>query len=64
LAVGDELTVGDVRFALRGVIEREPDRVMEFFSLGPGSWSPSRPFDQTGLTQPGSLFRIEYLLRL
>ncbi|MBU4524620.1 MAG: permease [Desulfomicrobium sp.] len=63
LAVGDELAVGDVRLALRGVIEREPDRVVEFFSLGPRLMVSAEAFDQTGLTQPGSLFRVEYLLR-
>lgn len=56
--------VGDARFALRGVIEREPDRVVEFFSLGPRLMVSAGSFDQTGLTQPGSLFRVEYLLRL
>lgn len=64
LAVGDELAVGEVRFALRGVIEREPDRVVEFFSLGPRLMVSAEAFDRTGLTDPGSLFRVEYLLRL
>lgn len=64
LALGDELAVGEVRFALRGVIEREPDRVVEFFSLGPRLMVSAEAFDRTGLTQPGSLFRVEYLLRL
>lgn len=57
LAVGDELAVGEVRFALRGVIEREPDRVVEFFSLGPRLMVSAEAFDRTGLTDPGSLFR-------
>jgi len=64
LAVGDEVRVGEVRFALRAVIEREPDRVVEFFSLGPRLMVSAGAFGQTGLTQPGSLFRTEYLLRL
>ncbi|SFJ57210.1 putative ABC transport system permease protein [Desulfomicrobium apsheronum] len=64
VAVGDEIRVGDVRFALRGIIEREPDRVVEFFSLGPRLMVSADVFAQTGLTQPGSLFRAEYLLRL
>ncbi|MBE1425761.1 putative ABC transport system permease protein [Desulfomicrobium macestii] len=64
VAVGDEIRVGDVRFALRGIIEREPDRVVEFFSLGPRLMVSADAFGQTGLTQPGSLFRAEYLLRL
>lgn len=64
LEIGDELSVGEVRFALRGVIVREPDRLMEFFSLGPRIMVGAEAFRQTGLAEPGSLFRIEYLLRL
>lgn len=64
VAVGDEVVVGDERFVLRGVIEREPDRVMEFFTLGPRLMIGVAAFERTGLVQPGSLFRMEYLLRL
>ncbi|NLW80848.1 MAG: permease [Desulfovibrionales bacterium] len=64
IQVGDELAVGDTRIQLRGVIQREPDRVMEFFSLGPRLMISAEAFRHTGLMQPGSLFRVEYLLRL
>jgi len=64
LSIGDEVSVGEVRFVLRGIIVREPDRVMEFFSLGPRLMVGAEGFRQTGLVQPGSLFRVEYLLRL
>lgn len=64
LDLGDVITVGEERFVLRGVIEREPDRVMEFFSLGPRLMVGAEAFERTGLVQPGSLFRLEYLLRL
>lgn len=64
LAVGDELAVGEARFQVRGVIQREPDRVMEFFSLGPRLMVGAEGFAATGLAGAGSLFRTEYLLRL
>jgi len=64
LSLGDVVTVGEARFALRGVIAREPDRVMEFFSLGPRLMVSDQAFLTTGLVRQGSLFRTEYLLRL
>lgn len=64
LGIGDEIVVGEVRFQLRGVIAREPDRVVEFFSLGPRLMVGAEAFEATGLVQPGSLFRAEYLLRM
>jgi putative ABC transport system permease protein len=64
LGLGDAIQIGEERFALRGIIEREPDRVMEFFSLGPRVLVGSTAFARTGLLQPGSLFRVEYQLRL
>lgn len=63
-SVGDEIGVGEARFQVRGVIAREPDRVMEFFSLGPRLMIGADAFEATGLSQAGSLFRIEYLVRL
>ncbi len=62
--VGDEIDAGEARFQVRGVIVREPDRVMEFFSLGPRLMVGAEGFLATGLSQAGSLFRVEYLLRL
>jgi putative ABC transport system permease protein len=64
LNLGDVVRVGETSFALRGIIAREPDRVMEFFSLGPRLMVSAGSFRATGLAQPGSLFRVEYLLRL
>jgi putative ABC transport system permease protein len=64
VAVGDEISVGETRFQVRGLIAREPDRVMDFFSLGPRLMVGLQGFRATGLTQAGSLFRVEHLLRL
>jgi putative ABC transport system permease protein len=64
IGIGDEVRVGEARVQLRGVILREPDRIMEFFSLGPRLMVGADAFRATGLAQPGSLFRVEYLLRL
>jgi putative ABC transport system permease protein len=64
LATGDGIDVGEAHFEIRGVIVREPDRIMEYFSLGPRLMVGSEAFGATGLSQAGSLFRAEYLLRL
>ncbi|NCD26284.1 MAG: FtsX-like permease family protein [Deltaproteobacteria bacterium] len=64
LALGDTVRIGETRFELRGIIRREPDRIMEFFSLGPRVMVSTEDFLSTGLARPGSLFRVEYRLRL
>ena len=64
IGVGDEIAVGETRVQVRGVIVREPDRIMEFFSLGPRLMVGADAFRATGLARAGSLFRVEYLLRL
>lgn len=64
VGLGDEIVVGEARLRLRGIILREPDRVMDFFSLGPRVLTSDQAFRQTGLVQPGSLYRVEHLLRL
>ena len=64
LNLGDTVRIGETRFELRGVIRREPDRIMEFFSLGPRVMVAADAFRATGLARPGSLFRVDYRLRL
>lgn len=62
--VGAVLELGETAVQVRAVIRSEPDRVVEFFSLGPRILVSTETFHNTGLVQPGSLFRAQYRLRL
>ncbi|WP_343055054.1 ABC transporter permease [Azospirillum oleiclasticum] len=56
LKVGDSIRVGEASFAIRGVIEREPDRAASgTFSLGPRLMVSLDSMAESGLFQPGSL---------
>lgn len=56
LSVGDTIRVGDLVYAIRGVIQSEPDRAgSNSFSLGPRLMVALDSMAETGLFQPGSL---------
>ena len=64
LAVGDRVEVGDGSFAVRAVLEREPDRAVGLFSFGPRFMVDMEGLRRTGLIQPGSLVRYKYRIAL
>ncbi|MDW8414463.1 MAG: FtsX-like permease family protein [Thermaurantiacus sp.] len=57
LAVGDRVALGEGRFVVAGILAHEPDRAGEGFGLGPTVLLPLGRLGETGLLQPGSLFR-------
>ena len=57
---GDMVSIGDTRFQVRAVIENEPDRSANVFTLGPRIMIALDALAETGLMQPGSLIRYEY----
>ena len=64
IAVGDPVRLGDKVFAIRAVIDEEPDRTASPFSLGPRLMIANDALDATGLVVLGSLIEHEYRLRL
>jgi putative ABC transport system permease protein len=64
LAVGERLRVGDQDYEIRDVIEREPDRGANVFTLGPRVMVAMESLEGTGLVQPGSLIRWQYRVAL
>ncbi len=58
LAVGDRVRVGDATLTVRDVVVREPDRPMNFFSLGPRVFVAYADLESLGLVTAGS--RVEY----
>ncbi|HXP97022.1 MAG TPA: FtsX-like permease family protein [Telmatospirillum sp.] len=61
--LGDVVSVGEAKLALRVVIEREPDRVTTAFSLGPRLLIDARALPETNLLQPGSVVHYALLIR-
>jgi putative ABC transport system permease protein len=66
LQTGDHLRVGDIRYQIRAVVTREPDRTggLRALALGPHLIVAEQSLAATGLIQPGSLVRYYYRLRL
>ncbi len=62
LRVGDSFLLGDTPFQIKGVILKEPDRVVGPFSLGPRVLLSQEGLGRTDLIQEGS--RVTYLILL
>ena len=62
--LGDRIAVGDQEYVLRAVVQAEPDRSANVFTLGPRIFVALDSLAGTGLVQPGSLIRNEYRVLL
>ena len=60
LRIGDTIKVGESKFHLTGIIEKEPDRVANVLSFGPRLMISSAGLAATELVQPGSQIRYRY----
>jgi len=63
LEVGDAISLGDARFKISGVIQREPDKVAGPFSLGPRFLMSQEGLKRAGLLKRGSRVRWKILLK-
>jgi putative ABC transport system permease protein len=64
VALGDTVRLGDAQFRIHGVLEKEPGRSHDLFTLGPRVLISQPGLQSTGLLVPGSLFEVRYGLRL
>ncbi len=64
LSLGERISVGDMELELRATIEREPDRVVSAFALGPRLMISTQALEESGLLLPGSMVRRDYNLKL
>ena len=64
LELGDPIRIGEATFTIRATIEREPDRIGSFISIGPRVIIDSADLERTGVILPGSLARYEYRFAL
>ncbi|MBI1260378.1 MAG: FtsX-like permease family protein [Rhizobiales bacterium] len=61
---GDLISIGEAQFVLRAVINHEPDRVGDGFTLGPRAMISEAALASTQLIQPGSLATWHYRIRM
>ncbi|MBT3991091.1 MAG: FtsX-like permease family protein [Rhodospirillaceae bacterium] len=64
LKLGDQVQIGESRFRLTGIVEKEPDRVANVLSFGPRLMIASQGLAATKLVQPGSQIRYRYRVSL
>ena len=64
LKVGDSISLGETIFPVAGILTVEPDRAGEGFTLGPSVLIAFDRVGETGLVQPGSLYRHHVRLKL
>ncbi|MDH3661805.1 MAG: ABC transporter permease [Alphaproteobacteria bacterium] len=64
VAIGDRIRIGEADFTLRAVVEREPDRIGGFVSIGPRVFIHQRDLAASAIIQPGSLARFDYRFAL
>jgi len=61
---GASFRLGSATFTVGGIIDNEPDRIGEGFTLGPVAIVSIAGLARTGLIQPGSLYESKYRIAL
>jgi putative ABC transport system permease protein len=64
VGLGDRIQVGDGTYQVRALVESEPDRSANIFTLGPRVMVAIPSLESTNLVQPGALIRYEYRVLL
>lgn len=64
LAVGEEFQLGSAPIKISGVIEKEPDGLLDRLTYGPRILVSTALLEQTGLLKPGALIRWRYAMAL
>ncbi|HSD91975.1 MAG TPA: FtsX-like permease family protein [Methyloceanibacter sp.] len=64
LEVGSQLTIGDAKVTIGGILGEQPDRLADRLAYGPKLLMSRETLDHTRLVQPGSLIRWIYRLKL
>ncbi|MCG2841423.1 FtsX-like permease family protein [Sandaracinobacter sp. RS1-74] len=64
LTVGDMVGIGEAKMPVAAILTVEPDRAGEGFAFGPSVLISTQKLAETGLIQPGSLYRFHVRLKL
>ncbi len=62
--MGDNVHFGEASFRITGLIDDEPDRLGEGFTVGPVALINMDSLPATGLIQPGSMYKAKYRIKL
>lgn len=64
LKLGDMIGLGEARMPVTGILTVEPDKASEGFTFGPSVLISLERLEETGLVQPGTLYRHHTKLKL
>lgn len=64
LKVGDLISLGTTKVPVNAIIEAEPDKITDSFTIGPRVLVSLDTLKSAGLIEPGSLVRWRYALKL
>jgi putative ABC transport system permease protein len=64
IKTGGTVRFGEATFKVAGIIDEEPDRLGEGFTLGPVAIINMASLPDTGLIQPGSMYEAKYRIKL
>ncbi|RUP00304.1 MAG: FtsX-like permease family protein [Hyphomicrobium sp.] len=64
LKLGDRLRVGEADLAVKGILDNEPDAIVDRMTYGPRVFLSLDALEKTGLVKPGTLIRWRYAIKL
>jgi putative ABC transport system permease protein len=64
VGIGDRLQLGRTEIEVRGVLDSEPDKISDRFTMGPRVLISHETLAKSGLAEPGGLVRWRYALKL
>lgn len=64
LKVGDNVRIGEVELAIKGILDTEPDAIVDRMTYGPRVFISLAALDKTNLVKPGTLIRWRYAIKL
>jgi len=64
LKVGDKMRIGNEDVPIAGILDNEPDAIVDRLTYGPRVFLSLATLDKTGLVKPGTLIRWRYAIKL
>lgn len=64
LKVGDDMRIGEAQLRITGILDSEPDAIVDRLTYGPRIFMSLATLDKTQLVKPGTLIRWRYAIKL
>ncbi|MFT3732621.1 MAG: FtsX-like permease family protein [Hyphomicrobium sp.] len=64
LKVGDPLRIGETDLVVKGILDSEPDAIVDRLTYGPRVFVSLATLEKTALVKPGTLIRWRYAIKL